>query len=275
MVQVASNSEACPHSSVRQWIRIKMTGNWLFPEKTFKLQAICYSTRFPEKYRKTWSVSKIPLVRPDIAIHRIWGLPGLRTTGTGPWCPHELSDSSQPGRTDNWDASWPTRSFLGRKETNWKFLILPELWASLFHRHTLACSSTGSQSWHWTRCFPGPWEIINNFWGKTHYYVCCISTCFKRYCVRFGFLTWSTSTEKSEPSPRPQYIRPGKYSQFKSRGVVFITCDLYLRQSERNGFWQNSTMAFHPLVVANIPNQHDNEAIQIWWLTSKHYRSDD
>ena len=36
-----------------------------------------------------------------------------------------------------------------------------------------------------------------------------------------------------------------------------ITCDLYLRQSERNSFWQNSTMAFHPLVVGNIPDNED------------------
>ena len=101
---------------------------------------------------------------------------------------------------------------------------------------------------------------------KTDYYVFLSQHVNWGHCQWEGvccWITWSTSTEKSEPSPRPQYIRPGvfdaHYLDTIVRSIEFtaITCDLYLRQSERNGFWQNSTMAFHPLVVGNIPDNED------------------
>ena len=70
-------------------------------------------------------------------------------------------------------------------------------------------------------------------------------------------VTWSTSTEKSEPSPRPQYMRPEVVLRF---GYILhcywtSTCNLNLRQHQRNRLWQDPTIALHLLIIGDIPDR--------------------
>ena len=110
----------------------------------------------------------------------------------------------------------------------------PAQWASLFQHHTRACSSTGSQSWPWTLCFLDPGQrirrrnqnkILNIFNLVKQRKREEKSTFFLNICPLVA--TWSTSTEKSEPSPRPQYIRPEVIWNFKqkmSRALFSTSC---------------------------------------------------
>ena len=131
----------------------------------------------------------------------------------------------------------------------------PARWASLFQHHTRACSSTGSQSWPWTLCFLDPGQRIRRRNQQVFWISSILSNKGKGRRYQHFFLnscplvaTWSTSTEKSEPSPRPQYIRPEVIWNFKQQmsrafflhnviNDVQFTCDLYLCQSQWNCLW--------------------------------------
>ena len=100
----------------------------------------------------------------------------------------------------------------------------PAQWASLFQHHTRACSSTGSQSWPWTLCFLDPGQRIRRRNQQIFWISSILSNKGKGRRYQHFFLsscslvaTWSTSTEKSEPSPRPQYIRPEVIWNFKQQ----------------------------------------------------------
>ena len=66
-------------------------------------------------------------------------------------------------------------------------------------------------------------------------------------------VTWSISKEKSEPSPRPQYMRP--------EVVLSISCiaiehsPVILRQRQRNRLWQDPTITLHLLIIGDIPDR--------------------